>query len=570
MYYRRSKIYLLTKGVILFVAAVFLIACSTKGPVEELPKGTDPPMETPPDTKPKYTLTGKVICNGSGVPNVIVTDGFEFSKTDFNGYYYLKSDKKHGYVYLSVPSGYEPIGREGVITPFFKRTTKDKNTEERIDFELKEVNNTDYTLLVMTDAHFINNGDNSGKNDISQASSLLLPELKALAAEHKNAGKPLYGLCLGDMIEDIYWPTFHYTNYLNFMAEVDIPFFHTMGNHEYSVTAAGDWETAKDYKQYLGPTYYSFNLGRVHYIVSDNMICLNPGNGSAREVRGEIDNDQLEWLKKDLSYINKNTPIVLAAHIPIFNETVTNGTVNHSVALSNGSALQTILADYPEVYFLTGHTHINKSAQINNIMELNVAAVSGSWWFTARSGYSDRHICNDGSPGGYQLFDIEGNKVTWQYKGLGQPVDKQFRAYDRNQIHMTAAKYCPNGTTAGKTQFETTYAREYAQASTDNYVYINIWAWDPAWKLEVRENGQVLPYTRIATHDPLKILAYEAVYTDKRLPVQGYASANNSTHFFRVKASNATSTLDIKVTDRFGNVYTESMIRPKMFNINAD
>src|SRR5690606_3790802 len=149
VYHRRSKIYLLTKGVILFVAAVFLIGCSTKGPAEELPKGTDPPKETPPDTKPEYTLTGKIICNGSGVPNVIVTDGFEFSKTDFNGYYYLKSDKKHGYVYLSVPSGYEPIGREGVITPFFKRTMKDKNTEERIDFELKEVNNTDYTLLVM-------------------------------------------------------------------------------------------------------------------------------------------------------------------------------------------------------------------------------------------------------------------------------------------------------------------------------------------------------------------------------------------------------------------------------------
>ena len=28
-------------------------------------------------------------------------------------------------------------------------------------------------------------------------------------------------------------------------------------------------------------------------------------------------------------------------------------------------------------------------------------------------------------------------------------------------------------------------------------------------------------------------------------------------HMFKVKASSATSTLDIKVTDRFGNVYTE-------------
>ena len=35
---------------------------------------------------------------------------------------------------------------------------------------------------------------------------------------------------------------------------------------------------------------------------------------------------------------------------------------------------------------------------------------------------------------------------------------------------------------------------------------------------------------------------------------------------FKTKASNATSTLLIKVTDRFGNVYTETMERPKAFN----
>ena len=34
---------------------------------------------------------------------------------------------------------------------------------------------------------------------------------------------------------------------------------------------------------------------------------------------------------------------------------------------------------------------------------------------------------------------------------------------------------------------------------------------------------------------------------------------------FKVTASSASSTLDIKVTDRFGNVYTETMTRPKAF-----
>jgi hypothetical protein len=38
---------------------------------------------------------------------------------------------------------------------------------------------------------------------------------------------------------------------------------------------------------------------------------------------------------------------------------------------------------------------------------------------------------------------------------------------------------------------------------------------------------------------------------------------------FKVTASSANSTLDIKVTDRFGNVYTETMTRPKAFTTDA-
>jgi len=34
-------------------------------------------------------------------------------------------------------------------------------------------------------------------------------------------------------------------------------------------------------------------------------------------------------------------------------------------------------------------------------------------------------------------------------------------------------------------------------------------------------------------------------------------------NIFRVTANSPTSTLNIKVTDRFGNVYTETMTRPK-------
>ena len=36
---------------------------------------------------------------------------------------------------------------------------------------------------------------------------------------------------------------------------------------------------------------------------------------------------------------------------------------------------------------------------------------------------------------------------------------------------------------------------------------------------------------------------------------------------FKATASSATSTVEIRVTDRFGNVYTESMAAPKPSNV---
>jgi hypothetical protein len=53
------------------------------------------------------TVKGTVHANGQGVANVVVSDGIEFAVTDQNGIYYLPSAKKHGYVFISIPSNYE-------------------------------------------------------------------------------------------------------------------------------------------------------------------------------------------------------------------------------------------------------------------------------------------------------------------------------------------------------------------------------------------------------------------------------------------------------------------------------
>ena len=60
------------------------------------------------------TVYGKVICAGEGVPDAVVSDGINAVKTDKDGIYQLPSKKYHGYVFVSVPSGYEP-SRSGIL-----------------------------------------------------------------------------------------------------------------------------------------------------------------------------------------------------------------------------------------------------------------------------------------------------------------------------------------------------------------------------------------------------------------------------------------------------------------------
>jgi hypothetical protein len=96
-----------------------------------------------------------------------------------------------------------------------------------------------------------------------------------------------------------------------------------------------------------------------------------------------------------------------------------------------------------------------------------------------------------------------------------------------------------------------------------NYVYINVWNYDPQWTISVTENGTSLKVDRVSAKDPLHLIAYNG-----KSPTGGFGTSVTK-HLFRVQATSATSTLEIKVTDRFGNVYTESMKRPKAFSLNA-
>jgi hypothetical protein len=69
------------------------------------------------------------------------------------------------------------------------------------------------------------------------------------------------------------------------------------------------------FKKMYGPTHYSFNRGKVHYVVLDDVYYL----GTEREYEGRITQQQLDWLQKDLSFVPKDNLLIVCLHIPVHN-----------------------------------------------------------------------------------------------------------------------------------------------------------------------------------------------------------------------------------------------------------
>ncbi len=80
--------------------------------------------------------------DGKPVANVVVSDGENCTVSNADGIYGLASDKEQGYVFMSVPSGYEPE-TAGVFPKMYQRTALSKDVPENISFTLKKVEGQD-------------------------------------------------------------------------------------------------------------------------------------------------------------------------------------------------------------------------------------------------------------------------------------------------------------------------------------------------------------------------------------------------------------------------------------------
>ncbi|WP_324671211.1 calcineurin-like phosphoesterase family protein [Hymenobacter sp. GOD-10R] len=450
------------------------------------------------------TIKGKVHQKGTGIAGVAVSDGYNVVLTDKAGKYTLGSNATAEFVYVSMPRGYAIPHEKGIAQ--FYQPIKAGASNVTADFALQKLatDDTKHTFIVWADPQMID------KKDTNQLITVSAPDLKELAAQYD---QNTFAIGCGDLV----WDKFElFDDYKKAVEITGLPFFQVIGNHDMNITARADEGSAQTFKSLFGPTYYSFNRGEIHYVVLDDVFFIGP----PKKYIGYLTEKQLQWLEQDLSHVKAGSTVVVALHIPVDSGDQRRNKLKDEPlggVVSNRAELYRILKPY-KAHIMSGHTHVCEKVISENAIEHTHGAVCGAWWTGP--------ICTDGTPNGYGVYEVNGPELKWYYKSVGKDRKHQFRAYAKGAV-----------------------------PERPNDIVVNVWNWDPEWKVTWFENGTRQGEMHQQTGlDPLAV----QLQAGEKLPAKHkWVDPSLTDHLFFAKPSKDAKEIRIEVTDRFGQVYTD-------------
>lgn len=424
---------------------------------------------------------------GKGIPGIPVSDGYKFTVTDRNGVYQMKADPRCRAVSYTAPAGYE-IALSKTNVPAFYAFHTPGAAFARHDFELTPLDRdeTDFEIVMLADPQC------QLKSDVKRFRTETMPDLVSYVNGKLADGsfRNVYAITLGDLIYDDQndWQPLRET--LSDVAINDarngyLPFFHCIGNHDHYNSYYDDYGATTNFVHHFGPTDYSFDRGKVHFVVMDNVYYTGKGTVPEKgftkvKYSGGFTPDQVEWLRQDLALVDgkEDKMVVLCCHIPlrgVDSDKPGKHGYNYSKILSQ-------LTPFKEAHLMIGHTHYPEmyyhdkypTAGGAPVMEHILGAVCGAWWHC--------NSCVDGTPMGYAAYKVRGASLyDWRAKFTGQSEDFQLRVYDGNAVY--------NGTKG----YEYKWEDEFKDCFLATVWYDD----DRNWSISLEMDGKVYPMKRV-------------------------------------------------------------------------
>lgn len=507
--------------------------------------------------------------NGKPINNVVVSDGLLCTKTDATGYYELDSDLANTkFIFASIPSGYKAQNNANGLPQFYHRVTDLERKMESCtaDFVFEPISGdaNRYTILIGADPQ--PRAKTKGDDRIAFHSLDICDDLyrDMRDTRAKITGREVYGMMLGDIVHE---NMSLFTNYVAGVKSMSLQMFNVIGNHDHDLSATTDEEGARRFEDNFGPSYYSYNIGKQHFVVLDNVIMTTiDGKLVKNEYTYGLTDKQWNWLKNDLSFVDKSTTLMVASHVPMFKKDSAEAEFQNQSA--HGSDYATLLASYSKVHAWAGHTHRSfnynypSSNSLKNIEVHTLARSTGELWTNEYNAY--------GTPRGYTIVEVDGDNISWKFKPTSyqkaQFVGNEYSTVGTPTYTYRDWNYNSEGIAIMKNsdkQLDESYQMKAWKQG--NYIYVNVFMYDDKWG-KAQFNGKNMTllkrYNNFLVDDP-RDYAYQEMFdfysVNSILSTYDYSYApvyHNS--IFRTSVSGSGSGT-ITITDRFGNNYSTTI-----------
>jgi len=463
-----------------------------------------------------------------GLKGIRVSNQKEVVVTDAKGRWELPCDDDSTF-FVVKPSGWATPFTDDKL-PLFHYTHKPKGSPESkfpgveptgplpksIDFALYRQTEPDQFKAV-----FFGDPQPRNQTEIDYIAHDVIEELVGTDAK--------FGVTLGDILFDDL-SLFDSMNAT--VALVGIPWYNVIGNHDLNFEANEDALSDETYERVYGPNYYSFDYGKVHFVVVDDV------NWRGRKLKyvGEIGEDQLAFIQNDLKHVPDDQLVVFMMHIPLS-------------GVGDRQKLYRLIENRPYTLSISGHTHWQAHQFLgkedgwrgkephHHIVNVTV---SGSWWKGAKDETGIPHaMMRDGAPNGYSMITFDGHKATFDYKVARKPASYQMNIHAPEMVKQ-----------------------EGDEAAV---VYVNVFSGSSRSTVEMKigEDGKWMALEKVLEEDPYYV-------TMRNLEIKAYPEEKpinapiQSDHLWKgilpKTAPRGTHLIHVRTTDMYGRVFMDQRV----------
>jgi 3',5'-cyclic AMP phosphodiesterase CpdA len=246
------------------------------------------------------------------------------------------------------------------------------------------------------------------------------------AIENVNKLKPEFVITGGDLVFDALGVGHSradslFNIYGEMINRIEVPVYNTIGNHdifgwyEKSNVPRDHPEFGKKmFKNRLGRNYYSFTHRGIKVFILDSIEEL-PEKG---KYYGYVNQEQIDWLKDELSKTDTTMILVISTHIPLITtlSQIRGGSTTaneRGLVVENSKEVLDLFNRHNLKLVLQGHLHYYEELKIQNkITFITGGAVSGRWWLGENQGLQE----------GFVLIKIKNDNINAEYYDYGWEV----------------------------------------------------------------------------------------------------------------------------------------------------